>query len=439
MTVNGVLNHEVDALHTIVVRVTDQHSLFKTARFSVKIVDVNDRPREIKFSGGLQPTVNENENDKALGSFTTTDDDPTDVHKYTLTDSAGGRFTIKGSTLMTTSSANLNYEAQAQYTITVRSTDSGSPPLNVEKVYTVQVKDVNEVPTDVTLKNSAVAENSAIDTVVGTLATTDPDNLKSVRQTFTYTIIDSAAGRFKVDKGVVKVALSNTRCLAYGGSECKIDYETAKSHKIVVRVVDSGSPSLQKDFSLTITITDANDKPRNLAIDTFSVKENAALNTLVGTFTATDEDAGQTLSYKLTDDDSGLFTLKGKQLLKAKAIDYETKTSHSVTVEVADSGNPQESVRVILDLLEISFLSFCFCLTDDEKVHDRSLERERAACNDTFQRHRRPAELPRQFSQSERKHCPQDSRGRCRRTRRRCCANTGVYARRRCRRTFPSL
>ena len=42
--VNGVLNHEVDSLHTIVVRVTDEHGLFTVQRFNVKIIDVNDRP-----------------------------------------------------------------------------------------------------------------------------------------------------------------------------------------------------------------------------------------------------------------------------------------------------------------------------------------------------------------------------------------------------------
>ena len=343
--VNGVLNHEVDALHAIVVRVTDEHKLFKTARYSIKIIDVNDRPRDIAFSGGAQPSIDENENGKRLGSFTTTDDDPANFHTYTLTNSAGGRFVMKGTTLMTSSNANLNYEDASQYKIIVRSTDSGSPPLFVEKSFTVQVKDVNEVPTAVRLSNGKVTENGALNTVVGTLTATDPDNFKSVRQTFTYTIIDSAAGRFKVDKGVVKVAVSNVGCLKNGGAECKIDYEKAKSHKIVVRVTDNGSPPLQKDFTVTIAVTDANDQPRNLQIDTFSVKENAPAGTLVGTLSATDEDAGQSLTYKLTNDDKGQFKLKDNKLQKAKSADYETKTSHSVTIVVTDNGNPKLSVR----------------------------------------------------------------------------------------------
>ena len=42
--VAGILNHELDALHTIIVRATDGHGLFKVHKFSVTIQDVNDIP-----------------------------------------------------------------------------------------------------------------------------------------------------------------------------------------------------------------------------------------------------------------------------------------------------------------------------------------------------------------------------------------------------------
>ena len=43
----------------------------------------------------------------------------------------------------------------------------------------------NQVPTNITLSNSAVAENQAINTVVGSLTTTDPDT----GDTFTYSLV----------------------------------------------------------------------------------------------------------------------------------------------------------------------------------------------------------------------------------------------------------
>jgi hypothetical protein len=344
--VNGTLNHEQDALHTIVVRVTDQHGLFKTSKIPVTVTDINDRPRDITISGS---SVVENTNSALIGEFSTVDDDPAHTHKYTLVNSAGGKFVISGSRLLTAPNANLDYESTSQISIVVRSTDSGRPPLHVDKSFTVMITDVNEAPSLVWLASSKVNENSPIGTTVGSLQTTDPDNkrqrqIQSPVQTHIYTLLDSAQGRFKIENGIVKVAVSNTKCLAFGGAECKLNYEKWKSHRLLVRSTDSGSPPLQKDFNVTVFINDVNDKPRSLTIDAYQVKENSPKGTLVGRLNANDEDTGQKLTYSLTNSDKGRFYLKDNQLLKASAADYETAVKHVVTVKVTDNGNPLLSI-----------------------------------------------------------------------------------------------
>lgn len=45
LLVNGDLNHEQDATHTVVVRVTDQNGLFKTAKFQISVIDADEPPR----------------------------------------------------------------------------------------------------------------------------------------------------------------------------------------------------------------------------------------------------------------------------------------------------------------------------------------------------------------------------------------------------------
>ena len=335
----GLLDYESSVQHAIIVRVTDDQNLVITKKFTIKILDVNDQPSDVLLSG---TTVKENLNDATVGSFTTVDDDPADTFKYTLTQTAGGRFYLDGTTLKTTAKANLNYELQTKYTIVVRSTDSGS--LSFDKQFVITVEDVNEEPSDATISRNSVVENSAKGTVVGTLSANDPDNLKSSRQTLTYSIVDSAGGRFEVVNGEVKVAISNARCLALGGAECKINYEAARSHQITVRATDNGSPPRHHDTRLTVVVGNANDQPRYLTLDNFKVKENELAGTLVGTLSATDEDVGQSLTYQLTDDDGGRFKLDGRRLLKAKPSDYETSKSHSVTVKVTDNGSPAKSV-----------------------------------------------------------------------------------------------
>lgn len=62
-------------------------------------------------------------------------------------------------------------------------------------------------------------------------------------------------------------------------------------------------------------------------------------------FTARDEDAGQSLRYTLTNDDSGRFRvdIQGR-LYKAKGIDYETQNYHLISAMVQDNGNPSLAV-----------------------------------------------------------------------------------------------
>ena len=66
------------------------------------------------------------------------------------------------------------------------------------------------------LSPNKVPENSGRGTLVGSLSTADPDR----GQTFTYTLLDNAGGRFMLDKNSIKVTerilsgaiLSMTKC-----------------------------------------------------------------------------------------------------------------------------------------------------------------------------------------------------------------------------------
>ena len=141
------------------------------------------------------------------------------------------------------------------------------------------------------------------------------------------------------------MALSNKACLRSGGNKCQLNYEQQKNHVIRVRSVDSGSPSKSVNTTFHIYVNNVNDRPRGLLLSNYTVKENAPLNVVIGTLSATDEDSGQQLSYSLDDDDSGRFVVDKKgQLFRAKQTDYETSKVHYITARVKDSGRPQLSV-----------------------------------------------------------------------------------------------
>ena len=144
---------------------------------------------------------------------------------------------------------------------------------------------------------------------------------------------------------VSQVAKSNKNCLLNGGSQCLLNYESNSSYTIRVRSTDSGSPSQSVNSSFQIALNDINDQPRGLKLSNYKVTENAPVNFKIGTFSASDEDRGQKLSFSLVDDDSGRFSLDSKgNLYKAKSTDYETSKVHYIVAKVSDNGKPSFSV-----------------------------------------------------------------------------------------------
>ncbi|MBF0448377.1 MAG: cadherin domain-containing protein [Magnetococcales bacterium] len=78
-----------------------------------------------------------------------------------------------------------------------------------------------------------------------------------------------------------------------------------------------------------------------LADTTFTVNENNAANTVVGTLSATDTNSDDLLSYSISEDTSGLFTIGSSSgtitILEADVLDYETTAVYNLTVAVSDN------------------------------------------------------------------------------------------------------
>ena len=294
---------------------------------------VNNAPEDIILSlsddsiGGI---AENSSNGTVIGSFSTTDPDAGDSHSYQLLDNAAGRFAITGNQLIVANGSLLDFETATSHNITVRTTDTGG--LTFDKVLTITVTDVNETannnPTDIALSNSAIAENSANSTAIGSFSTADPDLLDS----HSYQLLDNAAGRFAIN--------SNQLIVANGAL---LDFETATSHNITVRTTDTGG--LTFDKVLTIPVTDVNEaipnsNPTDIALSNSAIAENSSNGTVIGNFSSADPDVGDTHSYSLIDDASGRFAVTGTQLTVANGtlLDFEAATSHNITVRTTDAG-----------------------------------------------------------------------------------------------------
>lgn len=142
-------------------------------------------------------------------------------------------------------------------------------------------------PTDIALSSPIVPENSANGLVIGTLLAVDPD----AGETFTYSLLNTAGGRFRIEGDQV---------LVDNGS--LLNFETAQSHLIRVKVTDAGGLAFVKD--LDVTVADLNEPPVGLNLSASVVPENSAAGTVVGELLASDPDqvpAGLVLLYNPVD------------------------------------------------------------------------------------------------------------------------------------------
>ena len=262
-----------------------------------------------------------------------------------ITDSVGGgAFAVSGVNLVTAHKSLWDYEANSVITATIRTTDSGSPALHLDRTLTVNLLNRNDAPTDIntTFVKNPVPEDSANNTIVLLLAPEDQD----VGQTYTYTKLwDSPLGAFAVN--TLDAVTGSVTIL----KKSLLDYDTQPDCQVTVRCTDSGfdiGDTSHKYFDKTFTIhlSDVIDEaPTGILMTPESVDENTPNGTLVGQLTAVDTDVNDTHIFSLMADDSGgAFQIynDGRVVVNnSNKLNYEALSgyprAYTLTIRVLDS------------------------------------------------------------------------------------------------------
>jgi hypothetical protein len=167
----AVFDFETRSSYSVRVRVTDGRGGAFAQALAITVTDVaetvNHAPSEISLSPAA---VAENEPvGTTVGTLTAVDADSGQTHAFAFVAGAGdadnGSFAIAGSTLRT--AAVLDFETKSSYSVRVRATDNGSPPLAAERVFTITVTDdPTEPPTADAKSVTGVSEDGGPDAIV---------------------------------------------------------------------------------------------------------------------------------------------------------------------------------------------------------------------------------------------------------------------------------
>lgn len=302
----------------------------------------NDAPELDDVTGSVAENADAG---TVVATLSATDRDFNDDGTFSIVDNSGN-FEIDGDNIVVKAGASLDFETATSFEVLVTATDvgpAGVAGLSDSKTITINITDVDEntAPTlDTT--TASVTENASDGTTVATLQSTDPD----ADDTATYTIESDPSGLFEIegDKLVVK-------------ADANIDFETATSHVVSIKVTDSSGLSDTSD--VTVSVSDVVETPDNaapvLAISSGAVLENAAAGTPILTLQSTDADTGDSAVYSI-DGNSTLFQANGNQIVvRAGAeLDFETATSHDIDVTVTDSAGATDTKQMTIDVINVN-------------------------------------------------------------------------------------
>jgi ABC-type uncharacterized transport system auxiliary subunit len=206
--------------------------------------------------------------------------------------------------------------------------DNATVALSSKANVTINLTNVNESPV-IANQTFSLAENTVNGSSVGTVVASDPD----AGQTITYSILSgNTSGAFAINASTGALTVANSATL---------NFETNPSFTLVVKVQDNATVALSSQANVTVNLTDANESPI-IANQTFSVAENAANTTAVGTVIASDPDAGQTITYSiLSGNTGGAFAINASTgaltVANSAALNFETNSSCTLVVKVQDN------------------------------------------------------------------------------------------------------
>ncbi|QNP30989.1 cadherin domain-containing protein [Cylindrospermopsis curvispora] len=319
-----------DNIYNVQIGVTDGVNPV-TQDLIITVTNVNEAPSFTNTTATF-PVA---ENSTTVGTIApATDPDAGDTLTYTLSGADGDKFNIDSSTRLLSFKTAPNFEVPGSaagtnaYSVTVTATDGGG--LTTTQAVTVNVTDVQEVGNPPVITSSStfsVTENS---TAVAIIVATDADG-----NTLTYSISGGADRSLFTINGTTG-ALSFVTAPNF---EAPGDVGSNNVYNVQIGVTDGNNPVTQ---DLIINVTNINEAPTDLTLSATTIAENQAIGTVVGNFSTTDPDAGNTFTYSLVTGagatDNSFFTIDGGQLKTAAAFDFENKNSYSIRVRSTDQG-----------------------------------------------------------------------------------------------------
>ena len=346
---NASLDYETKSSYSVSITVSDGYNGSDTITVTITVTDVEERLANNApvFTDGSSTTRSVAENTGSgvnIGTAVSATDADADTLTYSLGGTDSSSFSINSTNGQLRTNASLDYETKSSYSVSITVSDgyNGSDTITV----TITITDVDETPannapvfTETSPATRSIAENTTSDVNIGSaVSATDADN-----DTLTYGLTGTDASVFSIDNSNGQLQTSDS-----------LDYETKSSYSVTVTVSDVNGGS--DTITVTINITDANDAPvfADGVSASRTIPENTGAGINIGRVLAATDADDDTLTYSLGGTNAVSFNIdtSSGQLKTKSALDYETKTSYTVTVSVSD-GSLEDEITVTINIRDL--------------------------------------------------------------------------------------
>ncbi|XP_010577563.1 PREDICTED: protocadherin gamma-A2-like [Haliaeetus leucocephalus] len=360
------LDFEEISSHELEVQARDGGGLFDTAKVAITVTDVNDNAPELTVSSALSAISEDAPPGTVVALLHVQDRDSGANGEVRCSIAERLPFRLEKSFedyYRVVTARDLDREEVAEYNVTVRAADGGSPALWSSAVLALRVLDVNDnAPVFAEARYSArLPENNAAGALVLTVRAADADWGQNARV------------RYRLSEGRVRGAplSSYVSVQAETGALYALrsfDYEEVREVGLWVRAEDGGAPALSSNVSVRLVIVDENDNAPQVLYPPPApapgagwagvelAPRSAEPGALVAKVVAVDADAGQNawLSYELAKaTEPGLFRvgLHSGEVRTARFPLARDAARQSLVVVVKDHGRPALSATATLTVV----------------------------------------------------------------------------------------
>ena len=192
-------------------------------------------------------------------------------------------------------------------------------------------------PMSIALSPSAILEGKPVGTPIGGFSTTDP--VFPTSSTFTYTLVTGVGSSDNISFTVNGSTLL---------SAAVFNVATKSSYSIRVRSTNQSGLFVESAFTIKVDPNSTVIAPSGVLLSNANIPDQSTSGLVIGTLSVPNPDPNNTYSYALNSptlggngtgpggEDNGSFTVTGTTLFLNAAVDFNTKSTFSVRVQVTD-------------------------------------------------------------------------------------------------------